>query len=317
METIGVITYPFISGLYYLAESFKIYQESLGKKVYLFPKKSFIYKNNRWSGVFKYEINNFLHFEEDTSYSLQLINYMKKYNIQKIVSFETFMRDSSWIEALSALGVIVIDVPMPEWSFKDDLYRGKYLKFSEVYCLTNQSYSLFKDHSRATKISWDFCPDLEKITKNKSDILTLYHPGSNSDINQKNTPSIIKSLSLIPDKNIKLLISGNPGCEINDKRIKNLGKKISRREIYSAYYNADCILSPSLREGLGMSFFEAKKFDCDIITSDIEPMREHSKYLCKISGYNQSDSLIPFAIIEPSAIAEQINKYYEDFYGTK
>lgn len=122
---------------------------------------------------------------------------------------------------------------------------------------------------------------------------------------------------MVAHQDIRLMISGFIGANINDKRVSYLGRKISRQQIYSAYSNADCIISPSTREGLGMCFYEAKKFGCDIITTDADPMREHSKYLCRVSGYNKSDSLIPFSIIQPSAILEQINKYYEDFHGKK
>lgn len=317
MENIAIVTYPFISGLYYLAESFKFQQESLGNKVYFIPKKSFVLSNNKWVGIFKYELKNFLDFKQEDSYSLQMISYLKKLNIKKVFSFETFMRDSAWVDSLNALGIKVIDIPMPEWSLKTELYAGRYNKFFEVYCLTSQSFSLFKDFSKAKKITWDFCPDIKQVSKTKNDILTFYHPGSVSEQNQKNTPAVIKALSLVKAQNIRLLISGSTGSEITDSRIKFLGRKISRHEIYDAYNKADCTISPSTREGLGMCFFEAKKFGCNIITSDVEPMIEHSKHLCKISGYNQSESLIPFAVIEPPAIAEQINKYYEDFYGTK
>jgi glycosyltransferase involved in cell wall biosynthesis len=317
MENIGIITYPFISGLYYLADSFRVYQERLGNKVFMIPKKSFVFTNNRWTGIFKYEMDNFLLFKNDLSYNLQVINYIKKYNIKKIFSFETFMRDSLWVNTVSNLGVQVIDIPMPEWSLKSDLYGGKYSNFFEVYCLTDQAFSLFKNFSNAKKITWDFCPDIFDIKKEKNNILTFYHPGSNYINNQKNTSAVIESIKLIPYKNIKLIISGMTDSEIKDDRIIFLGQKKSRHEIYNAYLKADCIISPSTREGLGMCLFEARKFGCDIITSDADPMRVHSNYLCKVTGYNQSDSLIPFAIIDPPAIADQINKYYEDFYGTK
>ncbi|NBU99319.1 MAG: glycosyltransferase [Spirochaetia bacterium] len=136
-------------------------------------------------------------------------------------------------------------------------------------------------------------------------------------MNQKNTPAVINSFSLVSFQKVRLIISGLKNMEVKDKRITFIGQKISRQEIHDAYAEADCIIAPSTREGLGMCFFEAKKIGCDIITSNVEPMKEHSNYLCRVSGYNQSDSLIPFAVIEPSAIAEQINKYCEDFYGTK
>lgn len=317
MENIAIITYPFISGLYYLADSFRIYQESLGNKVFFIPKRSFVYQNGRWNGIIKNELPNFLDIKDNLSYSFQLLNFIKRSNIKRVYSFETFMKDSTWMDPILALGIQIIDIPMPEWSNKSDLESGRYRRFSSVYCLTKQTHDLFKRHSNAMAISWDYCPDLEIVSKEKNKILTLYHPGSNAENNQKNTPILLEAFSMIKHKDIRLVVSGFTGQNIRDSRVSYIGRKISRQEIYSAYYNADCIVSPSTREGLGMCFYEAKKFGCDIITTDADPMKEHSRYLCRVSGYNQSDSLIPFAIVKPSAIVEQINKYYEDFYGTK
>jgi len=315
LNNIAIITYPFISGLFYLAESFKTYQESLGNSVFFFPKKSFIMDGRKWKGIFKKELPNFLEFNENTLYGLQILNYCKKYRITKIYSFETFMKDSSWVDMAMKNGIMVYDIPMPEWSSKDDLILGKYKKFYKVYCLTNQSFSLFKEYSNVEKISWDYCPQINPVRKQRGERLTLYHPGSNYEINQKNTTALIESFKLIKNENIHLNISGHVGVNSLDERIKLLGKKISRQNVFDAYLEADCVISPSIREGLGMFVYEAKKFGCDLITSNIMPLNEHTRYLCRVSGYNQSDSLIPFAIIEPKSIAEQINKYYEDHYG--
>jgi glycosyltransferase involved in cell wall biosynthesis len=315
MENIAIITYPFISGLYYLAESFRAQQELLGNKVFLIPKKSFVYQNGMWRGIIKSEMPNFLEIKDHISYDFQILNFVKKFNIKKIYSFETFMKDTSWMNGLLAMGIQIIDIPMPEWSVKSDLESGKYKKFSKVYCLTNQAYNLFNRYSNAVITSWDYCPDLKDVKKEKNKILTFYHPGSNAESNQKNTHLVLEAFTMTPHQDIRLLISGFTNYNIRDKRVTYLGRKISRQQVYSAYSSADCIISPSTREGLGMCFYEARKFGCDIITTDSEPMNQHSKYLCRVSEYNKSDSLVPFAIIKPTAIVDQINKYYEDFYG--
>lgn len=311
---VGIITYPFISGLYYLAKSFAGYLESIGEDYVLIPKKSFVLDGQRWTGIFKYELDGFEKLNSNISYQIQLLSLCKTKNIKTIVSFETFMRDSSWVDMLSKYGIKIVDIPMPEWSLKSDIISGRYRKFDSVYCLTNQTYDLFSRYSKAERKKWDFCPDISVVEKQKSETLTFYHPGSAAVVNQKNTISVIQSLKLIPYKNINFLFSGFLGAELNDSRCVYLGQKINRHEIISAYHKADCIISPSTREGLGMCLYEAKKVGCDIITTDAAPMNEHSKYLCRVSGYNQSESIIPFASVEPSAIAEQIVKYYEDFY---
>lgn len=317
MENIAVITYPFISGLYYLSDSFKFHQESIGNKVYLIPKRNFVYKDGRWRPKINSKISGFLDIREDISYEIQILNYLKKFNIKKIFSFETFLRDSAWIKAVISYGAEIIDIPMPEWSQRQDLESGRYKVFSEVYCLTDQSYFLFKKHSNAVSKSWDYCPRLDKVEKEKNKILTLYHPGSNAEINQKNTKLLLNDFYKVSHKNIRLIISGFIDQPIKDGRVNYIGKNISRQEIYNAYKSSDCIISPSSREGLGMCFYEAKKFSCDIITTDSDPMREHSKYLCKVSEYNKTDSLVPISVIKPGSILEQINRYYEDFYGKK
>jgi len=316
VDNIGIVTYPFISGLYYLADSFKKIEEDKGNNVFLFPKKSFINKDGKWISKIKYELDNFIHINENILYNIQLLTLVKKKNIKRIFSFETFMRDCSWVKTLRSNGVEVIDIPMPEWTNKIDIYTGKYNIFSSVYCLTEQSYDVFRSYANAKKITWDFC-NQQPLVKTKNNILTLYHPGSNSLNNQKNTESVIDAFSSIENNDISLIISGVHNRKITDKRIIHIGSNLSRQKIYDAYSISDCIVSPSSREGLGMCFYEAKKFGCDIITTDYDPMRQHSRYLCKVSGYEENDSPIPFAIVSPSAIADQINKYYEDFYATK
>jgi len=311
---VGIITYPFISGLYYLARSFANYLDSIGEKYIFIPKKSFVLDSHRWIGIFKYELEGFERLDSNISYQIQLLSLCKTKNIKTIYSFETFMRDSSWVDVLSKSGVATIDIPMPEWSNDSDLKSGKYRKFESVYCLTDQTFNIFSRHSRSIRKSWDFCPDIAVAKKQKSEILTFYHPGSAATINQKNTKLVIESLRLVPYRNINFLFSGFLGAELDDSRCVYLGQKINRHDIISAYHKADCIISPSTREGLGMCLYEASKVGCDIITTDAAPMNEHSKYLCRVSGYNQSESIIPFANVKPSAIAEQIVKYYEDFY---
>mgnify|MGYP003335650681 CR=1 FL=1 len=315
-DNIGIITYPFTSGLYYLALSFQEHLKALGFNSILIPKKSFINKDGKWMGVFKYEVDQFEKIESSESYSLKILEICKRNNIKRIVSFETFMRDSSWVNFIIGQGIEVVDVPMPEWSIKEDLLSGRYRAFSKVFCLTRQSFNLFKDYSKAESISWDFSPDISTENKIKNDILTIYHPGSSAGLNQKNTKLVIEAFKSITYKDINLLISGNlEGYCISDSRIKYLGRNIPRQDVISAYKKSDCILSPSSREGLGLSFFEAKKAKCDIITTDAEPMKEHSKYLCRVFRYNKSESLVPFAITDVNEIAKQINRYYEDFHG--
>jgi glycosyltransferase involved in cell wall biosynthesis len=317
MENILIITYPFLSGLYYLAESFRVYQEGIGNKVFFAPKKSFYLKDNIWASTFKTEVSGFIPMDINISYSLQIINIINKYKISKVFSFETFMMDSMWVKSIIRHGIPVIDIPMPEWVMEKDIRSEKHKIFSEVLCLTNQSFNIFKNISNARKVYWDFCPDINLAYKKRNNTLTMYHPGSNFDNNQKNTDLLINSFKYVKHKNIRLILSGFINNNIIDDRIEYIGLKKNRQDIISAYSRADCVVSPSSREGLGLCFFEAKKMGCDIITTDAAPMREHSNYLCKVYGYKKTESIIPFALLKSESIVEQINKYYEDFYGKR
>lgn len=86
---------------------------------------------------------------------------------------------------------------------------------------------------------------------------------------------------------------------------------LNKEDVYKLYEKSDCVIAPSTREGLGLAFYEAKKFDCEIITTDVDPMNIHTDYLCKVISYN-GNGLIPHAITSSEEILKQLNKYYEE-----
>jgi glycosyltransferase involved in cell wall biosynthesis len=281
MNNLLIITYPFLSGLNYLSLSYEKYIKNNYDNIFYIPKRKFNLINNKWIPSTKNENSSFIKINDNENYGFQILNFCKNLKIKKIVSFETFMKDSSWVDLLRYNNIQIIDVPMPEWVNRSDFDSNKYLKFNNIYCLTDFTFNLFNlKYKNIERIEWDFCPAFLSI------------------------------------KNINFILnySGHSNLKINTENIKYIGDKKDRQDIISAYNMADCIVSPSSREGLGLSFYEAKKSKCDIITSNAPPMSYHSSYLCNVKKLIYNESIIPYAEIDNNSLKEQILKYCEDFY---
>lgn len=315
MNNLLIITYPFLSGLNYLSLSYEKYIKNNYDNIFYIPKRKFNLINNKWIPSTKNENSSFIKINDNENYGFQILNFCKNLKIKKIVSFETFMKDSSWVDLLRYNNIQIIDVPMPEWVNRSDFDSNKYLKFNNIYCLTDFTFNLFNlKYKNIERIEWDFCPDFKSIKKPINSHPIFYHPGSNYEINSKNTEKVISAFLSIKNINFILNYSGHSNLKINTENIKYIGDKKDRQDIISAYNMADCIVSPSSREGLGLSFYEAKKSKCDIITSNAPPMSYHSSYLCNVKKLIYNESIIPYAEIDNNSLKEQILKYCEDFY---
>ena len=94
-------------------------------------------------------------------------------------------------------------------------------------------------------------------------------------------------------------------------KIKYIGV-LDDHAIISLYKKAGCIVSPSTKEGLGLSYIEAKEQGCKIISTDFSPMNEYSDYNCK-SKIVKDNTLQPLAFVSAKEILGNIIKYYEDY----
>ena len=267
-------------------------------------------------------------FSEHRTVQEQVASAARANDIDIIFSFETFMRKAQWVSSIKSNSSLkVIDIPMPEWVEGRFVDNGSYSIFDNILCLTDTSYSIFKNSPNRARCEWDyvdnnlFVPRLDKSSRKE---LIFYHPGSlNPKFSQKNTEEVINAFLKFKNKhNAKLIITGklDGSCTRiakNDKNIILITDTIGRREIVSIYDKSNCVIMPSKREGLGLSFFEAKKMGCDLITTNVDPMNIHTKYLCEVTSYKESGSQVPFAITDSSKILEQLNLYYEDYKMSK
>jgi cell division GTPase FtsZ len=221
-------------------------------------------------------------------------------------------------------GVEVIDVPMLEWVSERYMNNKSYRIFDEIWALTDMCFDAFGDYSNVTRREWDFVDrGLFFEPKNRSyDKIRFFHAASTSkDFSHKNTVEVIRAFNDLCkdyDYNAELCISGGlTDSELSEAKdngnILIIKDFLPRESIAREYQRAHCILAPSIKEGLGLSFFEAKATGCDLITTDAEPMNHHTEYICKVISYNNDESLVPRAIAKREQILEQLSKYCKDF----
>jgi glycosyltransferase involved in cell wall biosynthesis len=323
-KRILIQTYLFESGLFYLGKS--LYKELEKKnKVLMFPKEKYkkigrtfmpYYPQSKDEGLL-----DGLNFVQVHSYDRdRIIEACNKNSIDLVISLETFMPSSSWVDKLRGQGVYVIDIPMPEWVDNRALKTGGYNKFNNIWCLTEWANIIFSNYKNVVKVSWDYANDAEQFNETLKDKNIFYHPASlNPFFSQKNTEITLEAFSEFAKDfpEAKLIVSG----KINEKEeeivkksnnIMIINEFLTKKDVYELYEKAGCLLAPSAREGLGLHFYEAKKMGCKIITTNVDPMNKHGDYLCDIISYNKSDGPIPFANISKQELIKQLKKYYEE-----
>ena len=327
-KKILIKTYLFESGLFYLGKS--LYKELINNnEVFLFPKEKYKQERVKFSPYYPdlkdKNLLDGLNAVQITSYHRSSIeNFVIDNNIDIIFSLETFMPTASWIDNIRKRrrGIKIYDIPMPEWVDNSHLRRGSYSRLDGIISLTKTASRLFEKEA-VYETSWDYANDADDYVSEKKkskDGFTFYHQASlNPSFSQKNTENVLSAFlkfSKNVEKNVQLITTG----KLSDKErliaeksnnIMIINEILNKEDIYKIYEKSDCIIAPSTREGLGLGFYEAKKFDCEIITTDVDPMNVHTDYLCKVISYNGS-GLIPYAVTSSEEILKQLNKYYEE-----
>tara|TARA_Y100000287_G_scaffold186136_1_gene192132 strand:+ start:7487 stop:9886 length:2400 start_codon:yes stop_codon:yes gene_type:complete len=334
-KNIIIKTYLFESGLFYLAKALgDILSEN--NNVFYAPKCRYEKIGQQYTRIYPKPSDDRLldnisieSFSNRASIYDQLFRMVEDKDVDLIISFETFMRQAQWVSRLKARKAVeIIDVPMSEWVGKNFVNNSSYKVFDKIWCLTDTAWKIFSDYDNRERQSWEYVDkDLFKLDAEKpKDTLLFYHQASlNEGFSQKNTKEVLKAYSSFNSANpnvSRLIVSGKlKEDELNiAKKCKNImviSRVIGREEICKIYSKAHCVICPSVREGLGLSFFEAKSMECGIITTDVDPMNKHTDYLCKVLRYDGSDSMVPFAVTDASKILEQINIFYKDFKMSK
>ena len=336
-KNILIKTYLSESGLFYLAKSLG---DALSKKnnVYYVSKSKYIDTRGFFKRVYPQPndptlldgMQVFSLTEKKPIYD-QILEIVKSKSIDEVISFETFMKKAQWVSGIkNACDVSVVDVPMSEWVGGNFVKNGSYKIFDKIWCLTDTSWGIFDSYDNKIRISWDYVDrslfDLSLSKKDEGNLL-FYHQGplSPGGFSQKNTLRVIEAYLMFDEANpgvSKLIVSGKLSkkeAELAEKskNIMLITDVIERREVADIYSRVHCVICPSTREGLGLSFFEAKSMGCSIITTDVDPMNIHTDYLCEVISYNNSESMVPHAVTNAQRIFEQINIFYKDFKMSK
>lgn len=335
-KNILIKTYTHESGLFYLAKSLGDILSKDNNVIYL-PKAKYRRGEVNFEKYYQRPndksllsgLNVLDVFDDDDIYQ-QIDSAVSENDVDLIISFETFMRKAQWVSGIKhKFKIPVIDVPMPEWVDSNFVKNGSYKVFDEIWCLTKTASSVFRLYPKKRQVSWNyvektFC-ELKRYKK-PTDKVTFYHQGSlNPNFSQKNTAEVIKAFLLfekIADENAELTISGKLTKEElalaeNSKNIILIKDVVTRGRVAEIYARTHCVICPSTREGLGLSFFEAKNMGCGIITTDVDPMNIHTKYLCEVISYNKSESMVPFAVTDAEKIFDQLKLFYKDYKMSK
>ena len=326
-KKILIKTYLFESGLFYLGKS--LYKELVkNNEVYLFPKEKYKKTGRRFVPFYpplsdKGLLSGLSYFEANSFHKNNLEKFVIDKDVDIIFSLETFMPTASWIDSIkSKKRVRIYDIPMPEWVDESHLKRGSYNRLDGIISLTKTTTRLF-GKTIIYETSWDYANDANNfISENKKskDKFIFYHQASlNPSFSQKNTKNVLLAFQRFSEdvqKNVQLIVTGR----LSDKEklivkksnnIMIINEILNKEGIYKLYEKSDCVIAPSTREGLGLTFYEAKKFDCEIITTNADPMNIHTDYLCKVISYN-GNGLIAHATTSSEEILKQLNKYYEE-----
>ena len=333
-KRILIKTFLFESGLWYLAKSLGDILSANGNYVCYIPKA----KYSSVSGSFKrgypdprnkseFSDINIESFGEKASVGSQILRAVKKHNAELIISFETLMQAGQWInEIKNKTGVEVYDVPMSEWVTPSFVSNDAYKVFDKIISLTDTCKKAFSGYKNCYEASWDiadsklFFPPQERSIN----LVTFYHQATtNPDCSNKNTAAVIEAflrLSKIErNTSVELIITGVLSNEekmlcSGVKNILIINGFLDKWDISEIYKKAHCVVAPSLKEGLGLSFYESSACGCRLITTDVDPMNKHSAYLCRPSSisHNKSGCLVPTCVTSAEEILRNLEIAYKE-----
>ncbi len=141
---------------------------------------------------------------------------------------------------------------------------------------------------------------------------------------RKNLSRLIEALSLLKNKNLKLVVVGKKGWQYEDilSAPQKFGVEgrvmfldfVSDEDLIGLYKEAKCFILPSLYEGFGLPILEAMKHGCPVITSNVSSMPEAAGDACLyVDPQNVSDisEKIDQITSDPKLSEELVKKGYE------
>jgi len=222
----------------------------------------------------------------DDPSSDEMLQWIKSNNIDLVIFMEVHPKDWKRVNALKRAGIKVmayenLDILRCE-------YLEQYKKFD--YFLSNSFYScaVLKEkfpNIPILTIPWGIEPNnvfLNKASQRDDHIEFVHIAGWGGLNNRKNTDLIIKAFHEASLPNVTLRLYTQAPIEKYGEECLTIAKdnnKLKLQEgivenIYSAYQDADMLLFPSKREGLGLPIVEALASGLPVLTSDGYMMKQ-------------------------------------------
>jgi len=218
------------------------------------------------------------------------IPFLKKSNELHIIIFQNFSPFFGSFKKINYIHDIIFEDRPEFFTKKEKLYFSpmKYLSRKADLVITisknEKDRIIRKGYSKNVDYVYHgIDKSMKNIAKSVKNLPNEYILAVGRINIRKNISTLIKSMSLIKNKNMKLVIVGEDSWKkenINvDKKLKSrivFLKNISNEELGYIYSNAKVFCFVSLDEGFGLPIVEAMSFGIPVICSNISVMPEVS-----------------------------------------
>ena len=264
--------------------------EEHGIHTSIFSYTSYVNENNPWhKRKFQADSREWYHprcyysphtREKVTNEELEA--FVDEYNVKTCIIIETcwyrifqiarFMRDKN---------ITVIAIPNAELVRKDEIDKHK--NFDVLACNNQQAVDLFNQFPKLKpKTKMIGFPVFFQPLMKRDGPLKMLLVGGLTGARRKNTPLVSRVFATAKVNNVSLTITGQTRESLGDivehDRIAYVADNLKHGEIEELYKNHDIVVVVSEHEGLGLSFFEAMRYNCLIVTVNYAPHNQIVKH---------------------------------------
>lgn len=204
----------------------------------------------------------------------ELEAFVDEYNVKTCIIIETcWYRVFEIAEFMRREDITVIAVPNAELVRKDEIEKHKH--FDVLACNNQQAFDLFLNYPRlAPKTKFLGFPVFFEPLHKREGPTKLLLIGGLTGARRKNTPLVSEVFSRI-QTDMSLTITGQTqeslGDVVEDDTINYIVGNLKHSDIDNLYKEHDIVIIVSEHEGLGLSFFEAMRYNCLIVTVNYAP----------------------------------------------
>jgi len=306
---IGVISYFRERGLYYLSELFLGALEKTGSVHILAKPEGSVLRPIVPKDFQKVKRN--VRFLEGSDVLGGVLRWTEDNALDVIFSFETYghlpLNFGVLAEVKRRTSAKLIEIPLADCFWKQWVLNRDYSIFDAIVCLTDFCYKIFTEHGY--KNAWYVKPGFVCSSGGvrKDGTIVYFHPGGwGGSRKRKNSINVLHAFDIASRErgDIELIFHSqmieqqfrsfySQGELVTFDRIRRNPKvtvyfgTLSRDVFLDLYSRSDAVVYPTLREGLGLTIFEAMSRGRPCITTDAPPANEviahgANGWLCKL-----------------------------------